>query len=151
LKGLPASQVNSVMNFIRGSLGARCEDCHVREGNTWSFEKDDKPAKRTGREMIKMVLNINKDNFGGRAQVTCNTCHRAQNRPVAIPTEDQIKEFQDRTATQQSTGKSEQMTGVDTIVDKYIQALGGKSAMGDLWNRYARGTYTTHTTTLPLE
>src|SRR5581483_1358065 len=116
LKGLPASQIESVMNLFVVSLGARCETCHVREGNNWSFEKDDKPAKKTAREMIQMVLNINKESFGGRSQVTCNTCHRGQNHPVAIPTEAQIKESKDRAATQQGqTGAQESLPTVDQV------------------------------------
>src|SRR5436305_1129092 len=72
LKGTPADQVVPAMQFIASSLGMECGGCHV-QGKP---EADDKPAKKTARAMITMTLNINKDAFNGRTQVSCYTCHR---------------------------------------------------------------------------
>jgi hypothetical protein len=33
-----------------------------------------------------MVATINKNNFGGRHLVTCWTCHRNRDKPLATPT-----------------------------------------------------------------
>src|SRR5580700_9563171 len=62
LKGTPADQVFPAMQFISASLGVECDFCHV-EGK---FEADDKPAKKTARQMIAMTLAINKDSFNSR-------------------------------------------------------------------------------------
>jgi hypothetical protein len=35
--------------------------------------------------MIKMMQGINESNFGGRQEVTCNTCHRGSPRPNGTP------------------------------------------------------------------
>src|ERR1700704_6128261 len=36
LKGLPESQLGTVMNYIAVSMGRRCDFCHVNKGGTWS-------------------------------------------------------------------------------------------------------------------
>src|SRR5712692_1283357 len=85
LKGLPDSQLGTLMNFIAVSMGRQCNFCHVRKGNDWVWESDDKEEKQTARAMMKMVLSINKDNFRGNIQVSCYTCHRGRNQPNSIP------------------------------------------------------------------
>src|SRR5437588_2205883 len=71
LKGLPESQLVTVMNFIAASLGRRCDFCHVNKGgNNWVWEADDKEEKITARAMMRMVLSINKDNFQGHPDVS---------------------------------------------------------------------------------
>src|ERR1700686_1641155 len=40
LKGLPDSQLGTVMNFIAVSMGRQCNFCHVRKGNDWVWESD---------------------------------------------------------------------------------------------------------------
>ncbi len=40
------------------------------------------------RKMVQMVAAINHDNFAGRQQVTCWTCHRSRDVPVVTPTLD---------------------------------------------------------------
>ncbi|HEX8090586.1 MAG TPA: c-type cytochrome, partial [Blastocatellia bacterium] len=83
LKGLPGSQLFSVMQFMAVSLGVRCDYCHVKTGNNWEWEKDDKQEKQTARKMIQMTADINKNNFGGRSGVSCATCHRGQAHPIS--------------------------------------------------------------------
>ena len=61
LKGIPAEQVIPSMQFISASLGVECEYCHVEHAN----EKDDKKPKRIARDMITMMMAINKNNFEG--------------------------------------------------------------------------------------
>ena len=81
LKGIPADLLPPTMQFVAASLGERCTFCHVQGAN----EKDDKEEKQTARRMMQMVLAINKDNFNGRTQVTCYTCHRGSESPVSTP------------------------------------------------------------------
>ena len=85
LKGLPASQLNTVMDFMATSLGVRCQHCHVADSTGWQFEKDDKPTKRTARKMIQMVVDLNASRFGGRTDVTCYTCHRGSTERAPAP------------------------------------------------------------------
>jgi len=110
LKGLPASQVLTVMHLMRTALGVRCDYCHIAEfGKYWM---DDKPAKQAARRMITMVSEINKANFGGRPVVTCNTCHRGQTKPAAVPPILQ-GEVPYTTAEGPSTKASEALPSVD--------------------------------------
>src|ERR1700704_132874 len=71
LKGTPADQLMPAMQFIASSLGVDCTFCHVQG----KMEDDDKPAKKTARDMIAMTADINKSAFRGQRQVTCFSCH----------------------------------------------------------------------------
>src|SRR5690242_18065146 len=46
LKGTPAGQLPTAMQFISASLGVQCDFCHVQE----AFEKDVKKPKQTARK-----------------------------------------------------------------------------------------------------
>jgi len=88
LKGLPDSQLFLLMNFVGDSLGVNCDHCHVKgEKNpqtgedTWLWERDDKKEKATGRDMMRMVLELNRTRFNREGAVTCYTCHRGSTRP----------------------------------------------------------------------
>src|SRR6202790_220828 len=80
-KGIPAEQLIPAMQFITASLGVECEFCHVQG----AFEKNDKKPKQTARKMMEMMFAINKDNFEGHREVTCNSCHRGSAHPQAVP------------------------------------------------------------------
>jgi hypothetical protein len=88
LKGLPDSQLFLLMNFVSDSLGVNCDHCHVKgEKNpqtgedTWLWERDDKKEKAVGRDMMRMVLELNRTSFKREGAVTCYTCHRGSTRP----------------------------------------------------------------------
>ncbi|MEW6213341.1 MAG: c-type cytochrome, partial [Acidobacteriota bacterium] len=85
LKGLPDSQLIPIMNMFASSLGVRCDFCHVRQGNEWAYEKDDKKAKQTARKMIEMTINLNKASFEGKPEVSCFTCHVGHEHPLTVP------------------------------------------------------------------
>src|ERR1035438_5580727 len=87
LTGIPAEQVIPAMQFITASLGVECEYCHVRQDHApgMAFDKDDKKPKVIARKMIQMMFAINKDNFEGKREVTCFSCHRGAAEPVGIP------------------------------------------------------------------
>ena len=86
LTGMPASQLIPVMNYMAASVGRRCNFCHVNNNGQWDYAADTKPEKNTAREMIKMVLDTNKNFFKGNIEVSCYTCHRGRNNPQSIPT-----------------------------------------------------------------
>src|SRR5262249_18984394 len=81
LNDMPADQLEKVMNIVSASLGVKCSFCNVGE----DFEKDDKHNKLTARRMMLMTLDINKNNFNGRLQVSCNTCHNGREQPQSVP------------------------------------------------------------------
>ena len=88
LKGLPDSQLFLLMNFVGDSLGVNCDHCHVKgEKNpqtgedTFLWERDDKKEKSVARDMMRMVLELNRTSFKREGAVTCYTCHRGSTRP----------------------------------------------------------------------
>ena len=83
LKDHPSNDLWDAMQFIAGSLSVRCDYCHVSQ--TGPFDSDVKPTKRTARNMIRMVRDINNTSFGGREVVTCYTCHRGSPHPNGTP------------------------------------------------------------------
>ena len=137
LKGLPSSQLLPVMHFMRTSLGVRCDYCHVAEnGKYWM---DDKPAKQTARRMLEMVSNINKNNFGGQPIVTCNTCHRGSTKPIGVPSIGQGA-FTNTTRADDEAKVPAPLPTADQVFDKYIEALGGRDAVGKIKTRTTKAT-----------
>lgn len=137
LNGMPASQLMPVMHLMRTALGTRCDFCHVAEGNQYAL--DAKEEKETARAMIRMVLAINKDNFKGQARVTCNTCHRGQEHPVHVPAIGQAQ-FDDTTHGSDHHGSQSALPSAAEVLDRYIQALGGRTALENVKSRVSRGT-----------
>ncbi|HEV2704403.1 MAG TPA: c-type cytochrome [Pyrinomonadaceae bacterium] len=137
-KGMPASELQSAMTFIASSLGVNCNYCHVGGG---AFEKDDKPTKQTARRMIQMMRNINDTNFGGQTVVTCNTCHRGSPRPAAIPalTVAPAGAAPPSAAAANATPEAPLPT-VEQVLDKYVEAIGGKAALAALTTRHVKGS-----------
>src|SRR5207248_4145202 len=86
LTGMPDSQLIPVMNFFATSMGRRCNFCHVNNQGQWDYASDAKPEKNTAREMIKMVLDINKTTARLNLDAaSCYTCHRGRNTPQSLP------------------------------------------------------------------
>ncbi|MBW8771219.1 MAG: c-type cytochrome [Gemmatimonadetes bacterium] len=91
----PVTEVLGAMRNFTTALGVRCGFCHVgKEGapiSSYDFPSDEKRTKRTARQMMLMVAEINRrldtlperKNPGGLS-ATCNTCHRGVNRPVPL-------------------------------------------------------------------
>ena len=84
-KGIPADQIIPAMEFITASLGVECEFCHVRQEHGFAFDKDEKKPKDIARKMIDMMNAINKNNFDGKREVTCYSCHHGAAHPVGTP------------------------------------------------------------------
>ena len=133
LKGVPADQVIPAMQFIAASLGVECEFCHVRN----AFEKDDKDEKVTARKMMQMMFTANKETFEGKREVTCYTCHRGSTEPVGTPV---IAETETKPATEVAAVPSENLPKADQLIDKYVEALGGKDAIQKITSRVEKGT-----------
>jgi photosynthetic reaction center cytochrome c subunit len=154
LKGIPADQVFPTMQFITASLGVECDFCHVRD----AFEKDDKKPKATARKMMEMMFAINADNFDRRRAVTCNSCHHGNIRPVAIPavmTEESKGPMGEphRAEADQKAAETKESTGptADQLLDKYIQAVGGASAIDKISSRVMKGSIDFGGRSLPID
>jgi hypothetical protein len=133
LKGVPAEQVIPTMQFISASLGVECDFCHVQR----EFDKDDKKPKQFARNMMRMTLAINKDNFEGHKEVTCNTCHRGAPKPVAVPA---IADENAKPPMEEAGEKAEAaLPSASEVVEKYVAAIGGKGAVGKLQSLSEKG------------
>src|ERR1051325_2249909 len=86
LTGMPQSQLIPVMNFFSASMGRRCSFCHVNNQGQWDYASDAKPEKAAAREMIKLVMDINKTTERLKLDpVSCYTCNRGRPSPQSIP------------------------------------------------------------------
>lgn len=136
LKDIPADQLIPAMQFITASLGVDCEYCHVEH----AFEKDDKQNKKFARHMMEMMITINNDNFEGKRWVTCYTCHRGAAKPVSIPVIADMEK-----SPEMKEGAAISANGnpaADSLLDKYLVAVGGADALKKITSRVAKGTVT---------
>ncbi len=136
LKNIPADQLIPTMQFIGASLGVECEFCHVGR----EMDKDDKKAKKTAREMMRMMFAVNQNNFAGEREVTCNTCHRGSIHPQAIPA---IATEAPKPGT--TDGDPDDAASLaswpsgNSVMAKYLEALGGKPALEKVATRVEKG------------
>lgn len=145
LKGTPANQIVPSMQFISNSLGVECEFCHVQG----AFDKDDKKTKLTARQMIEMQMAINRDNFKGRPEVTCFSCHRGSHDPVGVPI---IAEEEPKRAEElKAEAAAPALPTSDQILDKYLQAVGGAEAVQKNTSRIQKGTINIGGRQVPVE
>jgi photosynthetic reaction center cytochrome c subunit len=135
LKDLPADQLLPAMQFITVALGVECEACHVRGAN----EKDDKQMKLAARHMMQMQMDINKNNFNGNRQVTCNTCHRGSENPVGVPAVTETDGDRPRTAPPAAGATPPVLPTADQLLTKYIDAIGGAAAVAKITTRVEKG------------
>jgi photosynthetic reaction center cytochrome c subunit len=151
LKGVPADLVFPSMQFITASLGVECEYCHVRGEKGLEFDKDDKKNKVTARKMMQMMFAINKDNFEGKREVTCYSCHRGAADPVATPlvaTEDPKPEPEPAKAPGDAKPV---LPTADQLLDKYLSAIGGAAAWQKVTSRVEKGKIDANGHQLPIE
>ncbi|HJP90581.1 MAG TPA: c-type cytochrome [Pyrinomonadaceae bacterium] len=135
-RGMPKSQFPRTMDFMTASLGVDCDYCHLSS----AWESDAKPAKQVSREMILMMRNINDKNFNGKMIVNCATCHQGHPKPIAEPPLDQIA-----LRTRVSNAPAKPITpvslpSVEQVIDRYVDALGGRSAFEKLNTRLIKST-----------
>jgi hypothetical protein len=139
LKGIPVDEFMGTMGVFTTSLSLCCGNCHTGAGTSNPKWEDDPPRKRTARNMITMVQNINKTSFGGRQVVTCWTCHRGQLSPSVTPPLDfaygeAVVNPPDILARDPNAAKT-----VDQIFEKLIQAEGGAARVNALSSYSAKG------------
>src|ERR1044072_7527948 len=152
LTGMPQSQLIPVMNFFAASMGRRCNYCHVNNQGQWDYASDAKPEKTTAREMIKLVMDINKTTERLKLDpVSCYTCHRGRSSPQSIPLLPlPLPSPPPNTggaggptpgaSPQPSPSPTPALPSADEIFSKYAAAVGGQTAIDKLKSRTAKGT-----------
>lgn len=117
-----------------------------------------------------MMFAINKDNFNGQRQVTCNTCHMGKAEPTAIPI---ISEEEPKPELAEVRGQGGPNPGglgpsgagaggpgpggtpagpsADQLLDKYVAALGGADAIKKISSRIEKGTISFRGRPMPVE
>lgn len=157
LTGMPQSQLIPVMNFFAASMGRRCNYCHVNNQGQWDYASDAKPEKAAAREMVKLVMDINKTTERLKLDpVSCYTCHRGRTSPQSIPALPLPLPspppspggvggpipVAPQQSPQPSPAASPALPSADEIFSKYAAALGGQTTIDKLKSRTAKGTIT---------
>lgn len=139
LKGITVSEFMATMGLFSASLGMSCQDCHAADDRAWENFAVDNARKRMARRMITMMAEINKAQFGGRQLVTCYSCHRGADRPrtgvgILDTLYGQPPENPNYVIAQAPNAPT-----AESILDKYIQALGGAQRLAALTSYTATG------------
>ena len=143
LTGLSVDQFMGTMGVFSAALGLSCENCHTASSDNWALYANETPFKETARRMVRMMADINEQNFGGRQVVTCFTCHRGStgkplvtsslNLLYGAPAPDELDVLVPPAFDGGPT--------VDQILDRYLEAVGGAQAAAALTSYVATGTY----------
>jgi outer membrane lipoprotein-sorting protein len=143
LKGIPVNQFMETMGFFAASLGLNCVYCHTSQSlEDWSHFADDVPRKRMARNMILMVNDINKTKFGGRRALTCYSCHRGAEAPRVIPSlADQYGVPTEDPNLLEIVPDAPKGLTAEQVLDKYIEAAGGRQKLAALTSFAGKGTY----------
>jgi tetratricopeptide (TPR) repeat protein len=112
-KDTPREQVIQTMQAFTQALGVACNYCHVQEGRGGrnDFASDEKPTKKTARQMMMLAREIN-DKLPAAVskaatdttRVGCTTCHRG------VPIPKQLSEI---------LGETVASKGLDAAVAQY--------------------------------
>ena len=152
LQELPEAQLFILMNLVAESLGVRCDHCHVQAKpdltrtpanvGGWVWDSDDKPAKKIARDMMRMVVDLNKASFGGRSRVTCYTCHQGALDPARTPPLPPDLFGSGKTATPTP------LPTIDRVWSNYVNAVGqpvtpppGTGTIMSGWDERSEGRY----------
>jgi photosynthetic reaction center cytochrome c subunit len=144
LKGTPAEQLVPAMQVISSSLGVECLFCHVGG----KPELDEKPAKKTAREMMAMAASINKERFGGRQQVSCYSCHHGVANPVSVPP---VLETDLPARSETRAAPAGAAPTADDVIQKYVAAVGGADAIRKITSRVEKGMILVGASQTPIE
>jgi hypothetical protein len=92
-KDISDAKLDSIMHSYNVALGVSCNFCHVpfdkAVPDSLNFPSDKEPMKENARQMLRMTIDINKNNFYFDSKVepvyltavTCKTCHRGEPFP----------------------------------------------------------------------
>lgn len=147
LKDVPSDRLIPAMQFITSSLGVQCSFCHVEN----AFDKDDKKTKQTARKMMRMMLDIDATNFEGKQMVTCNTCHRGNPKPQAIPAIAESQPHLLSEAPPPNQANPPDLPHAEEIVAKYVEAIGGEPSVSKLKSLDEKGAFEAAGHQFPVE
>jgi len=128
------------MGLMTASVGGDCAECHQQAGTDKVDWAADTPTKITARKMSAMVIAINRDNFGGRQVVSCWTCHRGRSRPLPTPALDTVYGTPNLDPDDLVLASVQGSQKPETIVDRYLQAIGGAAKLKTITSLTAAGT-----------
>lgn len=144
LKGIPVDEFMGTMGLFSAALSVCCGDCHTGAGTDHPDWAADPPRKKVARRMIAMVNTINKENFNGRQQVTCWTCHRGAQAPAQTPPIDTIYAdapyFVPPDVLPAANPATAGTPPANQILDTFIKALGSADKLANLKSYTAKGT-----------
>ena len=123
------------MEFMSSSLGVECSFCHV----AGHFEKDDKKPKATARAMMRMMFALNDNDFEGKREVTCYSCHRGSRDPVDTAVIANELPSRSRSDGFEVQNLAEHMPSASQLIEDYVNALGGAAAIGKVMSRVEKG------------
>jgi hypothetical protein len=122
LNDLPESQLFPAMNVLAQAIGVHCDYCHVKIGDKWIWASEEKPAKAVGREMIRMVLDLNR----GKFKTTCYSCHRGSTSvATVIPLPPRDHSIAVAVA-------AERLPSAEELLTRYAEATGLRNAVKPL-------------------
>ena len=79
----PTAQLLEAMTDMTRDLGAECRSCHRTDSR--DFASDEILAKRTARDMMRMVERMNRELSQSGAEkpvtITCMSCHQGRLKP----------------------------------------------------------------------
>jgi photosynthetic reaction center cytochrome c subunit len=156
LKDIPADELMPTMRYVAAALGVGCDYCHEAD----HFDSDEKPTKQRARNMMKMIVAINQDNFNRKREVTCYTCHRGAAKAaniaslsaaatgVAAPASESGSNAKTAHPPGSDPGQtlafsnapSTSLPSVNEILAKYLEAVGGSAAIQKNHSRLEQGS-----------
>jgi hypothetical protein len=131
LTGLSRPELQRVMNEMAAGLGVHCHYCHATDNSGGA--SDTKPEKARAREMIRLTMDLNARNFGGKPVVTCFTCHNGKPRPAMTPPLPQP------VPPEPVAPEAKAFPPLKSVLDKYVAAVGREPAAGT--TRRFKGTH----------
>jgi hypothetical protein len=140
LKDVPADDFLTVMGLMTAAVGGDCSECHLYAGTAKVDWAADTATKSMARKMSAMVLGINRDSFGGRPVVSCWTCHRGRSRPMATPMLDTVYGTPALEPDDFVPSTAPGLPAPETIIDRYLEALGGAKKLNSVTSFTATGT-----------
>jgi photosynthetic reaction center cytochrome c subunit len=139
LKELTVDDFLASMGVISADLGLDCADCHPNAGTDKADFVVDTPRKRTARNMVEMVANLNRTNFNNVQRVTCWTCHHGRITPATTVSLDAWYDAPN-TENDDIVRRDNGAPSAEEVLDKYIQAVGGAQKLASLTSFVATGS-----------
>jgi hypothetical protein len=142
LRGIPVDEFMDTMGMFAAATGMNCVDCHVAESDgNWAKYAEDNDYKRTTRMMVVMMNTLNQSYFGGRRVLTCYSCHNGGRRPRTLPNLVTQYAVAPPAEPDELDKPFPNSPSPDSVIDKYIQAVGGAQRLANLTSVAGKGTY----------